>query len=257
MASDKSKALHAFEQKLIYFDDDLELMDIIRLSSQNGLLSDPNEHKLFKQLNPRIHTHINRRYNSNQNRTIVINHLRQTLYSSYIKDLYEEFSEYLRIILNNLAISCSNSSVITPEKIVGQNFKSPFLATQLLECGNWDNVVKLIIDTLFQSLENERSTKALIMQISRKLDVNLPDNLINEAMPYLDTRHVLVHADGKPSQQFKDDYPMIKLDNKGYIKLDLQFCQEMKAKIFEIVKEFDRQIMEKNILLSKYKHTMG
>lgn len=248
----KSKAFYAFEQRIMYFDDDLELMDIIGISVKKGLLSSPNQNTIFTMLNENLHSHIARRSNSNNSRKAVILHLKQTLYSSYIKDLYEEFSLYLKTILQNVAISCKDNSIVNPERIIGKNLKSSFTAEQLLNCGSWKNVVDLIIDTLFQSLESEQSTKKLIMQFNKKLDIDIDEGLINDVMPYLDTRHILVHSDGKPNEDFLNRYTSITIDINGYIKLSMIFCKEMKEKLLLLSQKIDEQIVTKGILLDKY-----
>lgn len=249
-----SKAFHALEQKIIYFDDDLELIDIIKISSERNLLSKSDDRFIFTEVNPEIHRHITRRKNSNGSRQNVIFHLRQTIYSSYIKDLYEEFSDYLRKILTNVSLVCHKSSSITAEKIIGKTLKTNFTAEQLLNCGNWEKVVGLIIGNLFQALENERSTKGLIKQVLNKLDITISDDVINAAMPFLDARHILVHADGKISEEFKSIYPSIKKTHGGYIKLDLLFCNRMKSSLLQLAKEIDTQIIQKDILPSEYIH---
>jgi hypothetical protein len=77
----KTKIYHSFSQKMDYFNDDLELIDIIRDSIVKDDLTDSNSKYLFKRVIPEKHKHISRRKNSFGSRELTINHLRKTVYT--------------------------------------------------------------------------------------------------------------------------------------------------------------------------------
>lgn len=64
----RSKAYHAFTQKLSYFDDDLELMDVLHKAVISGDLTDQGSQHVLKHVDPAEHTHIARRKNSDGSR---------------------------------------------------------------------------------------------------------------------------------------------------------------------------------------------
>ncbi len=64
-----------------YFDDDIELIDVIRTAVTSGDLTDPATNRLMRYVDSARHTHISRRRNSDGSRKNAINHLRRSVYS--------------------------------------------------------------------------------------------------------------------------------------------------------------------------------
>jgi hypothetical protein len=112
----RSKAYHAFTQKLRCFADDLELMDVLHKAVTSGDLTEQNSQHVLKHVDPAKHPPIVRRKNSDGSRKIVVNHIRSTLYSSYVKDIYEELTHYLRTVLTQASMNGFNSGRLIGER---------------------------------------------------------------------------------------------------------------------------------------------
>lgn len=237
----RTKAFHAFEQKIIYFDDDIAVIDIIRTNVINGELTDKKSNHVLKNLDKDKHHHLTRRRNSDASRKLLINHLRQTVYSSYVKDLYEEVTHYLRTILEKSAANGFDAG-----RIIGEH-SVKFDAKAILAAGDWKSVARLITDSVFQALEAEKSTLKLFEKISNKLALGVDEGLINSALPYLEVRHYLVHADGKAPGDFKCKYPDIQIQN-GYFLLNYNFVENLKTNTKNLVKAFDDAVVAKHLL---------
>ncbi len=237
----RTKAFQAFETKLSFFEDDIELIDVIRNSVIKGDLTDQNSIHVLKDIDPNKHGHIARRKNSDKTREHLVNHLRATLYSSYVKDVYEELTFYLKTVLNKAA-----ENGIDAGRIIGEHsFK--INAKYVLEEGTWENVATLITDSLFRKLESERSTLKLLKKVATKLDLNIDDNLINTALPYLEVRHFLVHTDGKVSEKFKQSHPHIKLKGETVL-LNYEFICKLRNSVKKLVTAYDNEIISANLL---------
>ena len=238
----RTKAFHAFEQKLIYFEDDLELIDVLRTSVINGDLTERKSKNVLKNVDPEIHKHIARRKNSDGSRKLIVNHLRATVYASYVKDLYEELTHYLKIILEKSALNGFDTG-----RIIGEHsFKID--ARHVLEMGSWENVAHLITESVFRNIEAEKSTLKLIDKIAKKLALNVNIELIEAVLPYLESRHFLVHTDGKVDDEFKRKYPHIKTTVKGYLQLNNNFLYNLRDTVKELVNEFDKEVIRSNLL---------
>ena len=236
-----SKALHAFNQRLDYFDDDIELVDVLRASIVAGDLSNNAGTKPFDRVDPAIHRHLARRSNSDGTRENCIHHLRSSVHSSYIKDTYEEVTEYLKSVLRAASLQGFSAG-----RIIGEHsFKMD--ASTVLSFGSWDAVCRSITDSVFQALEAERSTLNLIKKSANKLGLNLTQSFVDEALPYLETRHFLVHADGKLSREFTATNPHIRHQN-GFVVLDYAFMTEFKNKVRALINHYDQQIIAANFL---------
>lgn len=237
----RSKAYHSFEQKLSYFDDDIELVDVLRRSVLSGDLTDPASANVLKHVDPARHTHIARRQNADGSRTLVVNHLRATVYSSYVKDVYEEVTQYLRTILAQSSKNGFNSG-----RLIGEHsFKVE--AKTILDLGSWDKVCQMVAESVFQSLEAERSTLRLLEKMASKLALTIPTPLINAALPYLEVRHFLVHTDGKVSQEYMDAYPQIQTQD-GYIALSYTFISNLRESVKSLIAEYDREVIARDLL---------
>lgn len=237
----KTKAYHAFEQKIIYFDDDIALIDVLREGVLSGDLTDPESKFVLKYIDPAKHDHLKRRKNSDGSRKLLINHLRQTVYSSYVKDMYEEVTHYLRTILEKSAENGFDAG-----RIIGEH-STKLDAKAILAIGNWEAVTKLIADSIFQALEAEKSTLKLFEKISNKLALSIDSALIEAALPYLEVRHYLVHSDGEVPADFKQKNPNIPIKD-GYIQLNYTFVSNLKNTTKTLIKAYDDAVVSAQLL---------
>ena len=136
---------------------------------------------------------------------------------------------------------------INPGRIIGEHsFKKD--AQEILAARNWTNIVQMVSDSIFQSLEAEKSTLSLLQKISKKLALNVSKDKIDNALPYLEIRHFLVHADGKVPRSFQKKYPAIICDVKNYVNLDRDFIQNFASAIHTLLAEYDQKIIAARLL---------
>ena len=239
----RSKAFHAFTSKLHYFDDDIEVIDVLRHCVVSGDLSDEKSQFAFTRIDPQQHNHLARRTNSDGARKLMISHLRTTLYVAYVKDIYEEVTNYLRTILAQASKKGLNSG-----RLIGEH-SFQVDAKAILDLGDWNKVCEMVTASVFQKLEAERSTLSLLNKVSSKLDLNIDDEKIKNAIPYLECRHLLVHTDGIASPEFKKKYPHIKLKDKSKLDLNYDFISSMRSAVLELIQLYDASIIDKHLLL--------
>ena len=247
----KTKAYGSFKSKLDYFNDDLDFMDIVFSSVHNKSLSDKDSPYIFKNLDPNKHISLARRGNKPTSRRLVTNHFKATVYAAYVKDIYEELTHYLRTILKDASISCFDSN-----RIAAKNSKSEGGITvpigDILRQGSWEKVCEHISNLIFQSLEREQSTISLLKKIASKLNLNIPDSVIDDVLPYLEIRHFLVHSDGRVDDKFKAKYPHIKLDQKDFVILSFSFIAEFRTKVHTLILAYESEAIRTNLLDSKF-----
>jgi hypothetical protein len=205
----KSKGFLRFYNRIQYFQADSELIDIILINKEIFASQD----YIFNGIDPQKHAVISAYANTSHSRKLAVCHLRNSFYVSYIKEIYEEVTEYLRYVLEQSAKNGANIN-----RLVGEQ-KVSFDANFLLSTHSYDIIARAVTDSVFQQLENEKSTLELFKKINTKLDLQINESLINDALPYLLIRHIFVHEDGKPSSEFRNKYPIIRLNSKGRIDL--------------------------------------
>ncbi len=231
----KTKSLHRFFNRALHFQADIELADIFALAIDNGALQ--SAELLFEHCNRAKHPTIAKRKVSEKNRKMASRHLNNTLYSAYIKDLYEDFSRYLA----ELVESCARKG-LSPDRIIGEH-KFSIDPNELLKLGSWDAGIVFVSATLFRRIENEKSTIKLISAIDVKLDLKLDAGIQDAALPYLDLRHLLVHRDGIPDKEYCDKYPALGFTVGKQIAMNFKLLFDAKTAIHTLVHHIDEKVI--------------
>lgn len=233
-----SKGYKRFTDRLNYFRIDKEVVNV--LYSQREHLAD--DEKILIGVNEADYPLLNVRVSTEQSRIIVIKHLQHTVYVSFIKELYEEVTEYIRYILKEAALNGADTNRLIGEHNV--NMK----ANEILSKGSKKDIVEYIMNSVFQQLENERSTLELIKKIKTKLGLTFTQPMIDNALPYLELRHVLVHADGKPNADFKTKYPQFKYDQKHKVKLTNDILDAAYENVNKLLNKIDKEMIRLNYI---------
>jgi len=233
-----SKGYKRFTDRLNYFRIDKEVVNIV-YQQKESLSGDA---KIFKGITIESYPLLNVRVNTPQSRTIVVKHLQHTVYVSFIKDLYEEVTEYIRYILKEAALNGAETNRLIGEHNI--NMK----ANDILSKGTKKDIVEYIMNSIFQQLENERSTLELIKKIKNKLGLTISQNLIDKALPFLELRHVLVHSDGKPNAEFKNKHPQFRLDQKHKIKLTNELLDNAYNEVNALLSKMDKEMLRLNYI---------
>jgi hypothetical protein len=214
------------------FDADIEFVDVISTAVANGDLTPSDRGLLFLHVDDERHPRLAKQKTSDENRRDVVGHLRKTVYSSYIKDLYEDFSAYLTEMV------CVTRKSFTPDKIGGSH-KITVDANDLLECGSWDRVVALVGESLFDRLGGFSNTKRIVQAMDDILGLDLGKAVVLNAQPYVELRHLLVHADGVASDAFCAEFPDFGAYPDQPVKLGQQTVHDARLAITDLVEQID------------------
>ena len=233
----KTKYLVKFLSRAAHFEADIELADVLAIASGTGVLSATDSAYLFDAVSPDQHPRLASRKSNDHNRRLAVRHLKASLCASYIKDLYEDFSEYMQDILEAAA-----RNGINPNRIIGSH-KINVEASDLLAAGNWNNVVHMIARSIFRKLEDERNTKSLIHAMDSKLGLGLDQAKLDAALPYFELRHLLVHHDGIADQDFCQRFPLFPASAGNKISVEFNAVKNAKIAVIELAKEFDNKVV--------------
>jgi hypothetical protein len=231
----KTKAHLAFHARIAHFDADLELVDVFSIAVKAGKLASTTH--LFDGVVKKRHPRLANRIINKHNQDIAIGHLANTLYVSFIKDIFEDFTAYLSEI-----VRCCAARGLAPGRLIGEHHFQ-IDANDLLDLGNWDAVVAKVSGTLFRNLEKDQSTIKLIKAIDKKLSLKLDDKILAAAMPYLDLRHILIHRDGFPDQKFCTDYPQFSLTADKAINVGFKMVSDARSSIVALLNHIDGKVV--------------
>lgn len=233
-----SNGYRRFKSRLDYFLMDNEFVDIV-FKNRELLKCDDG---IFNGVDAKKHPLLFVRKNHPNSRKLVVSHLRKTIYVSFIKDMYEEVNEYLRYILKQGAMHGADTN-----RLVGEQ-KISMMANDILSSVSKEAIVQTIMNQIFQDLENKRSTIELLRKIKEKLGLGIDDNLLKQALPFLEVRHVFVHSDGKPNQDFIRKYPNMKLDAHHRIELNAIWIKNAYDAINKLLMAIDEEMIEKGYI---------
>lgn len=232
-----SKGYRRFRSRVKYFQEDLEAAMVI---CKNGELLSGDEH-IFQNISPKNQPCLFRRQNSQQSRVLVLNHMRNTLYIAFIKELYEEVMIYL-----SYAINCATLAMNDPTRLIGSQNNLQFNIKDILNKGTKEDIFRMISDRIFRTIENKRDTLELVTTFNDRLSLEIPENVIDDAMPYLEMRHLFVHNDGIADEHYRTLYPNIHLDNENYILLNAKVIKKARTAICALVSEYDSRLKQSN-----------
>lgn len=241
-----SKQALRFQNRILSFSQDIEFTDLLQRGQKANMLL-PDETLLFAGMTDARHPNLSTRSATEKSREIVVLHLRKTVYSAYIKDLYEELTMYLKDVLFEAAKISKDFQ--KARRLLGDQ-KISLSASEILQFSSLDELIMQIAEQIIQDLERERSTKELIDKICKKLDLSVERSVIDNALPYLELRHKLVHTDGKVVSTFQEQYTMFSYHGSEIV-LNYTLICEATSKIRDLVLVIDEAARSKGILTAQ------
>lgn len=238
----KTKAYVRFLNRAAHFDADIELVDVVNLANIAGELHTHGSQFLFNHIAPDKHPRLANRADNDHNRLIAITHLKATLGSAFIKDIYEDLYAYLREILTAAA-----ENGLDPNRLIGEH-KLTIEGNDLLRAGTWQAVVQMVADGVFRRLENLQDTKKLVDKLNEKLNLGVAPAKITAALPYLEMRHLLVHNDGLADAVFCERFPDFGATVGERLSLEYTVLDEARTAITALVMEFDANVVQNNVV---------
>jgi hypothetical protein len=234
----KSKAYVKFLNRIAHYEADIELCDVIGLAMKDDILHTQGSPMLFDRVDRKRHPRLAGRKATDTGRKITIGHLRQTLFSSFLKDMQE-------------IVRCAAMSGLDPDRLIGEH-RFDVEANDILRAGGWTEVVDLVTKSLFRQLENEKITKKLLNKMNTKLALGVDQQKIEAALPFLEIRHLLVHCDGIADEKFCGEYPGVAASPGEQIELTYRLVQKARRAVSDLVEEFDRLVLEKHLLAESH-----
>ena len=240
----RSKAVVRFLNRAARYNDDLELIAVFGLAVERNTLTPESGTPLFEHIDAGLHPRLTKAKPSDHNRQLVYGHLRKTVYASYIKDLYEDFVDYLGDIVSSAARKGFDPNVLRGE------YKVQLSAADLLEAGSWDTTLALMVEALHHRLAAMGTVK-IIEFLDKRLGLELDQGVIDAAMSYIDLRHLLVHCDGIADEGFCSRNPALCTYPNDSVRLDDSVVTDAYAAIVALVEHIDERAVATGILASE------
>lgn len=235
----RSKGYRRFKDRLDNFQEDLEIIAIV----YNNRESLAGQDTIFQGVSENGQPKLKRRNNSPASRKLVVQHLRKTLYVSFIKDLYEEVLIYCQYALGQAA-----SHVADATRLIGDQNNQTFKINEILSKSTKDEIFSMVTDKIFRAIEKKKDTLELVTALNERINLGIESAIFDKAMPYLEARHLFIHADGLTDQEFREKYPNVKLTDDYYIKLNPTIIKEAQVAIHNLVLAYDQKLTDNSYI---------
>ncbi|PKQ15559.1 MAG: hypothetical protein CVT67_09070 [Actinobacteria bacterium HGW-Actinobacteria-7] len=195
-----SKARVKFLNRAARYDGDIEFVDVIYTAVIADHMTPEDGVPLFAGVDVGRHPRLAGQKPTSDNRRHVAGHLRRSVYASYIKDLYEDFAEYLMEIVSVARKGSKPTDIAREHKVTLE-------AGEILDCHSLEDVLGLVTASFFDRLEQMSNTKRILQLLNDGLGLDLDAVVVAAAQPYVELRHLLVHTDGVASPEFCAEFP--------------------------------------------------
>ncbi len=127
-------------------------------------------------------------------------------------ELYAFFADYLSSVIREMENINPNRilGVVPPDSPTELSFKDVFIL------GNYNAILDEIAKRVFRSLEDERSTSKLLKKFVKSMKLNVPVNIRENALVYLEIRHLIIHNNSKADAKFNA------LNNRGLVGVNVR-----------------------------------
>ena len=184
----------------------------------------------------------------------VVQHLKGFMYASLIKQFHDYVMEYFRTVLALIAKNPNKGTVLLQLRSACnrkgyQSLDFSFSEEEILNALNVSQLKELFAKRILRGLEQKRDSLDLIRALYKTLGKSITKT-VNEAMPYLEMRHLLVHNGERYDQKFIDNYGKCFTDVKAGGRINLNF-EKMKcaAKCLRaLVREFDKFVVKEKFV---------
>ena len=234
MTIKRSKGYRKFHTRLLYFRDDIETIEIIDMNKE--LLA--GKGKIFINVDKNF-ARLSQRGCSSGSRKNVISHLKNSVYISCIKELYEEVILYFGYIFECSALTAPNT-----QRLIGEQHDVKLTVNEILSFNSREKIIAAVMSQVFRRIENKKNTLLLITTLNERLALGVDNKIIDAAMPYLEARHIFVHADGVADQEYRKKYPTTKITTRGKIYLDSNIIKEFITTIESLVLAFEEKMAQ-------------
>jgi hypothetical protein len=130
--------------------------------------------------------------------TILITHAQKKNIEFSILRMFNFFTTYLQNITREMFLK--NPLLIVGKAVVNKNGGDKEGLTvsyaEIIRLGNYSEIQEHIIQKIFRSIEELKSTSKLLEKILKDTKVSIPKSILEDALTYLEMRHLFVHNRG-------------------------------------------------------------
>lgn len=175
----------------------------------------------------------------------IINFSRRENSDYCFTELYNLFSYYMKDVLREMYL-------LRPKSITSKSQKS-LSFTDLSEFNSIDELINYMIDDIFKELEGIRSTHKLVKKIISHTKIMVPKNLSDDAMMYLNIRHLIIHNNSEIDKEFYNLYKSkLPISYPGKIPTGYSIFEAALTSVYNFIHHVDGALINNCFIKSRF-----
>lgn len=233
----ESKSLQRFRSRVEHLEQHVQAVDVCVALALATTKANPKAAKTILGAIGKDHDKYSRLRQPVGESPRVFNYSKSQSYEHALIALYRHFGEYLRGILEEMYAT-------DPLAIVGKVSGSSLQFHELVQLGSFDAIVKRMIDTTFRRLEDERSTTKLLDKIVGHTKIKIDDVVREEALRYLELRHLFIHNGGRCDAVFEKAHGKhLKVKDGDDLPTDFKTTSAAFQAVTKLLKAIDHELL--------------
>ncbi len=167
--------------------------------------------------------------------------------------LFNLFTTYLQNITREMF--AQNPMLVVGKAVINRNGEDKenlsMSYAEIVRHGNYEAVQEQIILNIFRSIEELRSTSKLLDKILKDTKVSIGKTITDDALKYLEMRHLFIHNHGKVDNKYAKTYgdkftPILK--ERKDLPAKFEIFNEALSSVSTLVYKIDEQLIANEIV---------
>ena len=204
----ETTSLQQYRGAIDFLQTHIQLLDVSLLKTSSILQSQADkELDINKALavNPVIYDRLN--HPSKQEHAIIMHSQKKNIEFAILR-LFNLFTAYLQSITREMfekrPMLIVGKAVVNSKGEDKENLTMTF--AEIVKIGNYQDIQEQIVLRIFRSIEELKSTNKLLDKILKDTKVNIPKETVDEALTYLEMRHLFIHNYGLVDEKYAQTY---------------------------------------------------
>jgi hypothetical protein len=138
----------------------------------------------------------------------IIKHSQKKNIEFAILRLFNLFTAYLQSITKEMF--AKNPMLVVGKAVINKNGEDKENLTmsyaEIIRLNSFENLQEQIVLNVFRSIEELKSTSKLLDKILKDTKVNIPKSITDDALTYLEMRHLFIHNKGLVDNKYAKSY---------------------------------------------------
>lgn len=204
----ETTSLQQYRGAIDFLQTHLQLLDASLLQTIKALKSvTDNEKHINVALGLDIKKY-NRLNHPKKQSNVIVRHSQKKNIEFAMLRMFNLFTNYLRGITKEMFDK--KPMLVVGKAVINKNGEDrdsvALTYAEIIRLGNYENVQDKIVANIFRSIEELRSTSKLLDKILKDTKVSVPATITQDALTYLEMRHLFVHNNGMVDSKYAKTY---------------------------------------------------